>query len=334
MTVQAQFMNAFNAFSKSIEQNVWFRVLLLAITAVLLVSAYTKLQRLNVPRPFSGSFMESFVQNRGSSRTGNVIVKSGDDMKDAFYAAVHDQLFNQKVNNAYEVGAIINKYPDISNQTVALDVGAGTGAYMDAFVQHGITDITGIESSADMVAQAKKTHPGLNIVQGDPTVVSAFKPDSFTLVSMLNFEVYYITNTEQLFSNIYAWLKPGGYFVLHLVDPRRFNAASMLGGDASTTSRTTTTPTQKGAQSVAKFSDFEYASEVQIFPNDFVQFMEVFTDDKTGRVRKNVRDFRMPSPQTFIELAAGAGFNMLGQIDLVKAQKEDQFFYLFYKPAN
>jgi len=255
MTVQAQFMNAFNAFSKSIEQNVWFRVLLLAITAVLLVSAYTKLQRLNVPRPFSGSFMESFVQNRGSSRTGNVIVKNGDDMKDAFYAAVHDQLFNQKVNNAYEVGAIINKYPDISNQAIALDIGAGTGAYMDAFVQHGITDITGIESSADMIAQAKKAHPGLNIVKGDPTVVSAFKPDSFTLVSMLNFEVYYIPNTERLFSNIYAWLKPGGYFVLHLVDPRRFNAASMLGGDASTTT-TTTTPTQKGAQSVTKFSDF------------------------------------------------------------------------------
>ena len=335
MTVQAQFMNAFNAFSKSIEQNVWFRVLLLAITAVLLVSAYTKLQRLNVPRPFSGSFMESFVQNRGSSRTGNVIVKNGDDMKDAFYAAVHDQLFNQKVNNAYEVGAIVNKYPDISNNAIALDIGAGTGAYMDAFVQHGITDITGIESSADMIAQAKKAHPGLNlnIVKGDPTVVSAFKPDSFTLVSMLNFEVYYISNTEQLFSNIYAWLKPGGYFVLHLVDPRRFSAASMLGGDASAT-RTTTTATQKGAQSVAKFSDFEYTSDVQIFPNDFVQFMEVFTDDKTGGVRKHARDFRMPSPQTFIELAAGAGFNMLGQIDLVKAQREHQFFYLFYKPAN
>jgi SAM-dependent methyltransferase len=330
MTVQAQFMNAFNAFSKSIEQNVWFRVLLLAITAVLLVSAYYKLQRLNVPRPFSGSFMESFVQSRGSSRTGNVIVKNGDDMKDAFYAAVHDQLFNQKVNNAYEVGAIINKYPDISNQTVALDVGAGTGAYMDAFVQKGITNITGIESSADMVAQAKKTHPGLNIVKGDPTVAASFKPDSFTLVTMMNFEVYYIPNTEQLFSNIYAWLKPGGYFVLHLVDPRRFNAASMLGGDASTTSRTTSNK----AQSVAKFSDFEYKSEVQIFPNDVVQFMEVFTDDKTGRVRKNVRDFRMPSPQTFIEVAAGVGFNMLGQIDLVKAQREHQFFYLFYKPAN
>jgi SAM-dependent methyltransferase len=172
----------------------------------------------------------------------------------------------------------------------------------------------------------------LNIVQGDPTAVSAFKPETFTLVSMLNFEVYYIPNTEQLFSNIYAWLKPGGYFVLHLVDPRRFNAAGMLGGDNATT--ITPTPTKKGAQSVAKFNDFEYKSDVQIFPNDMVQYREVFTDDKTGKVRKNVRNFKMPSPQTFIELAAGVGFNMLGQIDLVKAQKEYQYFYLFYKPAN
>ena len=325
---------AFAVFCKSIEKNAWFGVLLFAVTIMLLVSAHKKLQRLNRPRPYSGSFVESFVQSSGSTSSSGVIVKHGNDMKDAFYAAVYDQLFNQKVNNAYEVGAILNKYPDISNQTVALDVGAGTGAYMSAFIQNGITNVTGIESSADMIAQARKTHAdlNLNIVKGDPTVVSSFKPESFTLVSMLNFEVYYIPNTEKLFTNVYAWLKPGGYFVLHLVDPRRFNAASMLGGDNATT--ITPTPTKKGAHSVVKFNDFEYKSDVQIFPNDVVQYREVFTDDKTGRVRKHARDFRMPSPQTFIELATGVGFNMLGQIDLVKAQKEDQFFYLFYKPAN
>jgi SAM-dependent methyltransferase len=326
--------SAFDAFCKSIEKNAWFGVLLFAITILLLVSAHNKLQRLKLrPRPYSGSFVESFVQSGGSTEGSGVIVKRGNDMKDAFYATVYDQLFNQKVNNAYEVGAIINKYPDISNQAVALDVGAGTGAYMSAFIQNGITDITGIESSADMIAQAKKTHADLNlkIVKGDPAAVSSFKPESFTMVSMLNFEVYYMPNTEQLFSNVYAWLKPGGYFVLHLVDPRRFNAASMLGGDNAVP---TPTPTSNNARSVAKFNDFEYKSDVQIFPNDVVQYREVFTDDKTGRVRKHVRDFKMPSPQTFIELATGVGFNMLGQIDLVKAQKEDQFFYLFYKPAN
>ena len=325
---------AFAVFCKSIEKNAWFGVLLFAVTIMLLVSAHKKLQRLNRPRPYSGSFVESFVQSSGSTSSSGVIVKHGNDMKDAFYAAVYDQLFNQKVNNAYEVGAILNKYPDISNQTVALDVGAGTGAYMSAFIQNGITNVTGIESSADMIAQARKTHAdlNLNIVKGDPTVVSSFKPESFTLVSMLNFEVYYIPNTEKLFTNVYAWLKPGGYFVLHLVDPRRFNAASMLGGDNATT--ITPTPTKKGAHSVVKFNEFEYKSDVQIFPNDVVQYREVFTDDKTGKTRKHARDFRMPSPQTFIELATGVGFNMLGQIDLVKAQKEDQFFYLFYKPAN
>ena len=168
----------------------------------------------------------------------------------------------------------------------------------------------------------------MNIVNGDPAVVSAFKPNSFTLVSVLNFEVYRIPNTEQLFSNIYAWLKPGGYFVLHLVDPRRFNAASMLGGENATAN-----PTRNGGQSVVKFNDFEYKSDVQVFPNDMVQYMEVFTDD-TGKVRKHVLNFKLPLPHEFIALATGVGFNMLGQIDLVKAEKEYQYFYLFYKPAN
>ena len=333
-----QIMNAFNAFCKSIEHNVWFRVLLIAVTVLLLVSAYNKMQRYKGPMPYSGkgsglgsdSFMESFIQNSGSeSSSSNIIVKKDADTKDAFYAAVHDQMFNQKVNNAYEVGAIINKYPDISNQTVALEVGAGTGSYMSAFIENGITNITGIESSADMIAQAKKAHPNLRIVRGNPTVVSSFKPDSFTLVSMLNFEVYHIPNTEQLFSNIYAWLKPGGYFVLHLADPSKLNAASMLASAPSSSSNDRTK-----ARSVVKFNDFEYKSDVQVFPNDMVQYMEVFTHDKTGKVRKYMRNFKMPSPHKFIELATGVGFNMLGQIDLVKAHKQHQYFYLFYKPAN
>jgi len=318
---------AFNTVCKSIEKNAWLGVVLAVITVMLLWLVAVILNRTTV-RPYSGSFIESFVQNSSSKISANLIVKKDADTKDAFYASVYDDLFNQSVNNVYEVGELINKYPDISNQTIALDVEAGTGAYMNAFIQNGITNVTGIESSADMVAQAKKTYPGMNIVKGNPTVVSAFKPDSFTLVSVLNYEVYHIPNTEQLFSNIYAWLKPGGYFVLHLVDPRKFNAASMLGGENATAN-----PTRNGAQSAVKFNDFEYNSDVQVFPNDMVQYMEVFTDD-TGKVRKNVRNFKLPLPHEFIALATGVGFNMLGQIDLVKAEKEYQYFYLFYKPAN
>ena len=326
-------LNAYRTFCTSIETNAWFGVLMFVITILVLVSAYNKLQLLNTEavRPYSaGSFMESFVQGRESSRGAGLVVKNDADVKDAFYAAVYDDIFSQKVTNAHEVGAIINNYPEISNQAVALDIGAGTGAYMRAFIKHGITDITGIERSGAMVAQAKKAHPrlNLNIVKGDPATTTAFKPDSFTLVSLLNFEVYHIPNTQQLFANVYEWLKPGGYFVLHLVDPRRFNAASLLGLSQPSSGN------RSRAQNAIKFSDFEYTADVQVFPNDMVQYMEVFTDDKTGQTRKNVRNFRMPSPQTFIETASEAGFNMLGQIDLVKAHKAYQYFYLFYKPAN
>jgi SAM-dependent methyltransferase len=317
---------AFNTVCKSIEKNAWFGVLLAAVMVLLLVSVRNKLNQATV-RPYSGSFIESFVQSSSSKVGADLIVKRDADTKDAFYASVYDDLFNQKVNNAYEVGELVNAYPDITTQAIALDVGAGTGAYMNAFIQNGITNVTGIESSSDMVAQAKRSYPGMNIVKGNPAAASAFKPDSFTLVSVLNFEVYHIPNTEQLFSNLYAWLKPGGYFVLHLVDPRRFNAASMLGGESAN-------PARNKAHSAAKFNDFDYTSDVQVFPNDMVQYMEVFTDEKTGKVRKNVRNFKLPPPHEFIALATGAGFNMLGQIDLVKAGKEYQYFYLFYKPAN
>lgn len=304
---------------KSLERNAWVCWLSLVVAVALIALVHTKM---TVVRPFSGSFIESFVQSSSSSSANALVVKTDADAKDAFYASVYDDIFNQKVTNVYEVGEIINKYPDISNQTIALDVGAGTGAYMNAFIQNGITNVTGIESSAHMVAQAKRMYPGINMVKGDPIVASTFKPDSFTLVSVLNFEVYYIQNPEKLISNIYTWLKPGGYFVLHLVDPHRFNASTLLGAHTSS------------AQHATKVGDFDYTSDAQVFPNDSVQYMEVFTDTKTGSVRKNVRNFKIPPPHEFIALATGAGFNMLGQIDMVKTQKEYQYLYLFYKPAN
>lgn len=305
---------------KSLERNAWVCWLSLVVAVALVALVHTKM---TVVRPFSGSFIESFVQSSSSSSSANaLVVKTDADAKDAFYASVYDDIFNQKVTNVYEVGEIINKYPDISNQTIALDVGAGTGAYMNAFIQNGITNVTGIESSAHMVAQAKRMYPGINMVKGDPIVASAFSPNSFTLVTVLNFEVYYIQNPEKLISNIYTWLKPGGYFVLHLVDPHRFNASTLLGAHTSS------------AQHATKVGDFDYTSDAQVFPNDSVQYMEVFTDTKTGSVRKNVRNFKIPPPHEFIALATGAGFNMLGQIDMVKTQKEYQYLYLFYKPAN
>lgn len=308
---------------KSLERNAWVCWLSLVVALALVALVHAKM---TVVRPFSGSFIESFVQsssnNNNNSHSNALVVKTDADAKDAFYASVYDDISNQKVTNAYEVGEIINKYPDISNQTIALDVGAETGAYMNAFIQNGITNVTGIESSAHMVAQAKRMYPGINMVKGDPIVASAFSPNSFTLVTVLNFEVYYIQNPEKLISNIYTWLKPGGYFVLHLVDPQRFNASTLLGAHTSS------------AQYATKVGDFDYTSDAQVFPNDSVQYMEVFTDTKTGSVRKNVRNFKIPPPHEFIALATGAGFNMLGQIDLVKTHKEYQYLYLFYKPAN
>ena len=76
-----QITNAFNALCNSIEHNVWFRVLLIAVTVLLLVSAYNKMQRYKGPMPYSGkgsglgsdSFMESFIQNGGSGSSSSNI---------------------------------------------------------------------------------------------------------------------------------------------------------------------------------------------------------------------------------------------------------------------
>ena len=50
-----------------------------------------------------------------------------------------------------------------------------------------------------------------------------FEGNTFTHVTMLMMTVYYIQNKEAAFQNIYNWLKPGGYMVIHLVNRDKFD---------------------------------------------------------------------------------------------------------------
>lgn len=306
----------FNKFVKTLEKgSCWYRSIVILAVLYLLVSAYRK---------FSTK-KEGFIQSE------NLVIKQDDKIFDDFYASVYDILFNQKVDNDYEVGMILNKFPDISNQSVVLDIGSRTGDYVESFRKNKF-QVVGIEQSKALIDQANKKYPGIEILNKSPLESGTFPDESFTLVTLLNLEVYYIPNTRQLFQNIYGWLKPGGFFVLHLVDPERFN--HLVPAAKSVYMQNPNSIAQKRmTEAVVKFNDFDYISNYQIFPNDFVQYMEVFKD-KNGKVRKNIRNIRFPTQETFIKIANEVGFNMLSEIDLVKANKPYEFFYLFYKPAN
>ena len=89
-------------------------------------------------------------------------------------------------------------------------------------------------------------------------------------------------------------------------------------------------------ESAVVFNNFDYTADFQVFPNDFVQFQEIFKDTSdagSGKSRQNVHKMWIPSRTSVISMAKETGFITFAQVDLLMAQLEYQYLYVFQKPA-
>ena len=162
-----------------------------------------------------------------------------------------------------------------------------------------------------------------------------FDKDQFTHILCLNMNFYYYKDKTAFLQNVYNWLMPGGYFVVQIVDKNKFDpvvpAAKpfiMVNPQSFTDKRITT--------SNVVFNNFNYKSDFQIFPNDVVQFSEIFKDTTSPgskKTRQNIHKMWIPSRQSIINMAKETGFITYAQVDLMMAQMEYQYLYVFQKPA-
>ena len=65
--------------------------------------------------------------------------------------------------------------------------------------------------------------PKGDYVQCDVTDVNTFPREHATHAMCLYFTIYYIQNKRGFFQNVFHWLRPGGYFALHLVNRNMFD---------------------------------------------------------------------------------------------------------------
>jgi 2-polyprenyl-3-methyl-5-hydroxy-6-metoxy-1,4-benzoquinol methylase len=105
---------------------------------------------------------------------------------------------------------------DVSSLSV-LDVGSGTGFYLDAWLRLGVTDLEGSDLTSAAVARLSARYPDVAIHQldigaGDGQLeVAAF--DVISIIDVL----YHIVDDEryeQAIANLAAMLKPGGTLLL------------------------------------------------------------------------------------------------------------------------
>jgi SAM-dependent methyltransferase len=98
-----------------------------------------------------------------------------------------------------------------------LDIGSGTGFYVDLWRRAGAGEITGCDLTEAAVLRLRSRFPGVRFVRADITAAAdALEPASFDVVSCMDV-LFHITDDEgyvRALDTISSVLRPGGTFVL------------------------------------------------------------------------------------------------------------------------
>jgi SAM-dependent methyltransferase len=97
-----------------------------------------------------------------------------------------------------------------------LDVGTGTGFYIDQWKAAGFTNITGSDLTETAVVNLRKNYPAITFSLLDiGKEQNVFAPDSFDFISA--FDVFFHIVDEEHFNkairNVHSLLKPNAYFI-------------------------------------------------------------------------------------------------------------------------
>jgi SAM-dependent methyltransferase len=264
-------------------------------------------------------------KREGYEQLEKYVMKKGDDIYDDFYSEIYDLLVYNDLKNDYEITKIVDK-TNVSNDSVFLDVGSGTGHHVKLLSDKGLK-VTGIDKSAAMVKKAKANFPDCKFVNGDVLNTDEFNYGSFTHMTCMYFSIYYLHDRHQFFDNCMAWLKPGGFLVVHLVNPEKFDPILPPGNPLQIVS----------AQKYAKeritstkitFNEFVYTSNFDLKKSDKAIFEEKFKFNN-GKVRKQEQVLHMDDLEVIVNEAKDAGFVLRDKINLVHCAYEYQYLYIF-----
>ena len=289
------------------------------IKTILIVLLFVLLCQLLIKS--KSSFREGFTDSNDK------FVYKNEDLYDDFYVNIYDDLVYNRRKNDFEVGEIMKYVTDGS----VLDIGSGTGHHVKQLHEKGL-DCVGIDSSKAMIKAAKIKFPDQKFIHGDALKSMTFQPNSFDLITMLYFTVYYIKDKEQLFKNVSLWLRPGGYFVLHLVDKHNFNPMVPAGDPFVIISPQNYTD-ERINKTVVHFNNFKYKSNFALPHKNKALFKEYFKFKDTGKIRQNDHIFYMEKQKAIAQLVKNVGLKLEEVIDMSPCAYDHQYLYVFRKPG-
>lgn len=313
----------------------WVVLMVFLIIIVSLVYIY-RLFFLETTSKGSGSGLNTTKE--GFTMNKEFTLKTGEESLDSFYATMYENLFYSDMYDDYEVGIILNKASPVS-RTDVLVIGSKTGKHVNTLYSKGY-NCYGMDQSSDMIEYSSKKYPENKFILGDGTNQLTFDTEKFTLITLLEFAVYSISNRRMLFENCYKWLSPGGFLAIHLINVGGFYDSQTYGARERRLSPAVTRLFNSKhvknslGNNDAIVDDIIYKSDMIMNDPEVIELRETFKNRKNGKKRQNVRKFATPDQSIVLSEAKDSGFNMLAQIDLLSHDKPFQYIYILYKPAN
>tara|TARA_B100001093_G_C26833021_1_gene1017034 strand:- start:1407 stop:2318 length:912 start_codon:yes stop_codon:yes gene_type:complete len=250
---------------------------------------------------------------------------------DKFYTSIYDKLFGSSLRNEFEMYNI-RTYTDkdfSKNEIKYLDLGCGIGDQLKILNRDKIACV-GIDNSMKMLEKARSNNPTVPLINGDFHNKKMFKNREFSHIYSLFYTIYYSDKPEKVFKNANYWLKPNGYFSIHLVNKSKFDPVLENSSRLIPLFNPQRHSENRVTQTKLTFNKFKYLSDWK-FSDDNVEFIEHFMFKDNTKHRQNIHKLHMNDIKYYLKLAKNNGFKLIKIIDLLPANHEFNYIYIFKK---
>jgi SAM-dependent methyltransferase len=294
----------------------WYYVLLFLALFLLIVWIWKQWQR-----PRYGSIEGFADQDRP------FVMKRDQDVYDDFYVILYDELMQTDAVAQFAVDKVVQMTQPSPKYSVFLDVGSGTGVLADRLRKKGY-DVFGVDKSQAMVDYSEDKRPDVPVKCADVVDPMTYDQNTFTHVLCMGRTIYEIPDKMDFLRNCAYWIRPGGYLVLNMVDPAKYD--TMVPAAKPTfpfLSAIQKHATERITETEIDFAALKYKSKIDFRDPSLPVITETFVDPVTDRIRQNERTLRMDSLDKIVQMAKHCGFIPHGQVNYTEATG-DEYEYL------
>jgi ubiquinone/menaquinone biosynthesis C-methylase UbiE len=277
------------------------------------------------------SSIEHFENEEG------ITYESPEEIYDAEYASVYNMLWHSNEKLQFEQVSMqdiaLAEWP--KDSVKVLDMCSGTAPHACWFKNLGV-EYVGVDVSDAMIQKARKECPGATFKKGDITQVQLFPQKSISHCTLLNFSVYQFDNPKIVSDNAYQWLQPGGFFIVHLVDPDNYDPLHDLATPFAAFSLQKYS-LDRQTDSNIYFDKFKYNGKLikkkdedtAVYDETFIYYDKSDNDGK--KYRENKHHWTMPSKERMIDIIKTSGFQFVEAVPMLNVGKEYQYICYFTK---